>query len=103
MGPELELPGYGCEDHFLELDTVEHSWECLAVSHTLHLGWPVTSTLPRHQLAVACPRIDPPPLPALPPACLPDQELIESGVTDDILCDVGMPVIHRGEGGGATP
>jgi len=26
VGPELELPGYGCEDHFLELDTVEHSW-----------------------------------------------------------------------------
>jgi NAD+ synthase (glutamine-hydrolysing) len=29
VGPELELPGYGCEDHFLEVDTVEHSWECL--------------------------------------------------------------------------
>jgi hypothetical protein len=34
VGPELEIPGYGCEDHFLELDTIEHSWECLAV-HTL--------------------------------------------------------------------
>ena len=33
VGPELEIPGYGCEDHFLELDTIEHSWECLAV-HT---------------------------------------------------------------------
>ncbi len=31
VGPELEIPGYGCEDHFLELDTIEHSWECLAV------------------------------------------------------------------------
>ncbi len=31
VGPELEIPGYGCEDHFLEMDTVEHSWECLAV------------------------------------------------------------------------
>jgi len=30
LGPELEIPGYGCEDHFLELDTVEHSWQCLA-------------------------------------------------------------------------
>ena len=30
VGPELEIPGYGCEDHFLEVDTVEHSWECLA-------------------------------------------------------------------------
>ena len=29
MGPELEIPGYGCEDHFQEMDTVEHSWECL--------------------------------------------------------------------------
>jgi NAD+ synthase (glutamine-hydrolysing) len=30
VGPELEIPGYGCEDHFLEVDTIEHSWECLA-------------------------------------------------------------------------
>ncbi|TGZ65510.1 hypothetical protein CRM22_005827 [Opisthorchis felineus] len=30
LGPELELCGYGCEDHFHELDTFEHSWECLA-------------------------------------------------------------------------
>ncbi|KAM7250033.1 hypothetical protein ACFE04_021916 [Oxalis oulophora] len=29
LGPELELTGYGCEDHFLELDTINHSWECL--------------------------------------------------------------------------
>ncbi|KAG8659018.1 glutamine-dependent NAD(+) synthetase isoform X2 [Manihot esculenta] len=29
LGPELEITGYGCEDHFLELDTVTHSWECL--------------------------------------------------------------------------
>ena len=31
VGPELEVPGYGCEDHFLEQDTIEHSWECIAV------------------------------------------------------------------------
>lgn len=30
LGPELEVPGYGCEDHFLELDTITHSWEVLA-------------------------------------------------------------------------
>ncbi|CAN6458585.1 unnamed protein product [Victoria cruziana] len=30
VGPELEITGYGCEDHFLELDTVVHAWECLA-------------------------------------------------------------------------
>ncbi|RZC76838.1 hypothetical protein C5167_001008 [Papaver somniferum] len=29
LGPELEITGYGCEDHFLELDTITHSWECL--------------------------------------------------------------------------
>lgn len=30
VGPELEIPGYGCEDHFLEHDTCSHSWEALA-------------------------------------------------------------------------
>ena len=30
IGPELEIPGYSCEDHFLEPDTVHHSWEVLA-------------------------------------------------------------------------
>ncbi|KAK9793458.1 hypothetical protein WJX73_010827 [Symbiochloris irregularis] len=30
VGPELELTGYGCEDHFMEIDTLEHAWECLA-------------------------------------------------------------------------
>nr|CAD1819917.1 unnamed protein product [Ananas comosus var. bracteatus] len=29
IGPELEITGYGCEDHFLEQDSVTHSWECL--------------------------------------------------------------------------
>ncbi|KAJ2122024.1 glutamine-dependent NAD(+) synthetase [Coemansia sp. RSA 720] len=29
IGPELEIPGYGCYDHFLERDTVQHSWEVL--------------------------------------------------------------------------
>ncbi len=32
VGPELELCGYGCEDHFYELDTATHCWEALAVS-----------------------------------------------------------------------
>lgn len=31
VGPELEVCGYGCEDHFFELDTVEHCWEVLQV------------------------------------------------------------------------
>eukprot|EP00828_Plagiopyla_frontata_P023778 TRINITY_DN3038_c0_g1_i1.p1 TRINITY_DN3038_c0_g1~~TRINITY_DN3038_c0_g1_i1.p1 ORF type:complete len:691 (+),score=93.39 TRINITY_DN3038_c0_g1_i1:62-2134(+) len=33
LGPELEIPGYGCEDHFLEIDTILHSWQIL--SHIL--------------------------------------------------------------------
>lgn len=30
LGPELEICGYGCEDHFLEHDTFAHCWESLA-------------------------------------------------------------------------
>ena len=30
LGPELEICGYGCEDHFLEQDTFAHCWESLA-------------------------------------------------------------------------
>jgi NAD+ synthase (glutamine-hydrolysing) len=52
LGPELEIPGYGCEDAFLEGDTLRHSWECLA-------------------------------------------RILDSDLTDDILCDVGMPVMHQ--------
>ncbi|KAG2331172.1 hypothetical protein Bca52824_002352 [Brassica carinata] len=29
LGPELEVTGYGCEEHFLELDTITHVWEYL--------------------------------------------------------------------------
>ncbi|KAJ1550313.1 glutamine-dependent NAD(+) synthetase, partial [Nowakowskiella sp. JEL0078] len=29
LGPELEITGYGCNDHFLEGDTNLHSWEIL--------------------------------------------------------------------------
>jgi NAD+ synthase (glutamine-hydrolysing) len=53
LGPELEVPGYGCEDHFLETDTVSHSWEVLV-------------------------------------------DLINSGHTDGIVVDLGMPVLHNG-------
>ena len=53
VGPELELPGYGCEDHFLELDTIQHSWECLC-------------------------------------------EILCTDLTEDIVCDIGMPVLHCG-------
>ncbi|ELR08005.1 glutamine-dependent NAD(+) synthetase [Pseudogymnoascus destructans] len=31
IGPELEITGYGCLDHFLESDTDLHSWESLVM------------------------------------------------------------------------
>ncbi|KAM6158912.1 glutamine-dependent NAD(+) synthetase [Rhynchocyon petersi] len=52
LGPELEICGYGCWDHYYESDTLLHSLEVLAA-------------------------------------------LLESPVTRDIICDVGMPVMHR--------
>ena len=30
-GPELEVTGYSCEDHFYESDTFLHAWELLAI------------------------------------------------------------------------
>lgn len=49
VGPELEISGYGCLDHFLENDTILHSWqmysEILADEEThgliLDIGLPV--------------------------------------------------------------
>ena len=52
LGPELEISGYGCEDHFLEQDTFLHSWECLA-------------------------------------------EILTGELTTGMLCDIGMPVMHK--------
>lgn len=52
LGPELEISGYGCQDAFLEGDTLRHSWECLA-------------------------------------------QILDSDLTDGILCDIGMPIMHR--------
>ena len=52
VGPELELVGYGAEDHYLEVDTVTHALEMLGL-------------------------------------------LLKSGATDDLLVDVGLPMVHR--------
>ncbi|KAL6052771.1 Glutamine-dependent NAD(+) synthetase [Balamuthia mandrillaris] len=54
LGPELEISGYGCEDHFLEQDTFRHCWDCLA------------------------------------------DIITEKDLTEDIICDIGMPVLHNG-------
>ncbi|CAH0519171.1 unnamed protein product [Peronospora belbahrii] len=53
VGPELEICGYGCEDHFLEQDTFYHCWQSL-------------------------------------------EFILRSDVTNNILCDIGMPVMHNG-------
>ncbi|XP_078540370.1 glutamine-dependent NAD(+) synthetase isoform X2 [Lissotriton helveticus] len=52
LGPELEICGYGCADHYYESDTLLHSFQVLA-------------------------------------------KLLEMPVTQNIICDVGMPVMHR--------
>nr|XP_019935239.1 PREDICTED: glutamine-dependent NAD(+) synthetase [Paralichthys olivaceus] len=52
LGPELEICGYGCADHFYESDTLLHSFQVL-------------------------------------------RKLLESPITQDIICDVGMPVMHH--------
>lgn len=49
VGPELEICGYGCQDHFYEMDTFLHSWQVfaqLAADKDLHnilidLGMPI--------------------------------------------------------------
>ena len=53
IGPELEVSGYGCEDHFYEIDTINHSWEVIA-------------------------------------------DILDTNLTDDILCDIGLPIIYQG-------
>lgn len=60
LGPELEVPGYGCEDHFNERDTEMHSWECVAAlvregysdGIVIDLGAPVTHTGVRYNCRI---------------------------------------------------
>lgn len=62
VGPELEITGYGCEDHFLEPDTCIHAWECLEdilVSDLTHgilcsIGMPVMYCGVRYNCNVLC-------------------------------------------------
>lgn len=50
LGPELELPGYGCEDHFSEQDTVR------AATEPLHPHSPLPSPFKSSHLALlTCP------------------------------------------------
>ncbi|KAL4200645.1 hypothetical protein AMTRI_Chr02g212180 [Amborella trichopoda] len=62
VGPELEITGYGCEDHFLENDTTSHAWECLKEILTSDLtegilcsiGMPVNEGAVRYNCQVFC-------------------------------------------------
>ncbi|KAK6354711.1 glutamine-dependent NAD(+) synthetase [Orbilia brochopaga] len=62
VGPELEITGYGCLDHFLEGDTYLHSWEMFAriLNHEecqdiiLDIGMPVTHKNVRYNCRIIC-------------------------------------------------
>ena len=62
VGPELEITGYGCYDHFLESDIYLHSWEMLSrilqdVSCReilLDIGMPVMHRNVRYNCRVIC-------------------------------------------------
>lgn len=62
VGPELEITGYGCLDHFLESDLFLHSWEMLAkiLIHEacqdifLDIGMPVMHRNVRYNCRVLC-------------------------------------------------
>ena len=52
VGPELEVCGYDCQDHFLELDTITMCWNVLG-------------------------------------------KILNSDLTDNIMCQIGMPVLYK--------
>ncbi|KAL3108183.1 hypothetical protein niasHT_016374 [Heterodera trifolii] len=56
LGPELEITGYNCLDHFYELDTEQHSWEILREiveeSRKLHNMLIITGMPIRHNLGL---------------------------------------------------
>ncbi|CAI7786444.1 unnamed protein product, partial [Closterium sp. NIES-53] len=79
IGPELEITGYGCEDHFLEHDTCQHAWECFSA---IIASGATAAILCDIGLAVEH------------RGCL--AAIIASGATAGILCDIGLPVEHRG-------
>lgn len=61
-GPELEVTGYGCLDHFLENDTFLHSWQVLAdiLKNTdchgliIDIGMPIALRSVRYNCRVIC-------------------------------------------------
>ncbi|KAG2310510.1 hypothetical protein Bca52824_022067 [Brassica carinata] len=62
LRPELEVTGYGCEEHFLELDTITHAWEYLKEfllgdwtdGILCSIGMPVIKEAERYNCQVLC-------------------------------------------------
>ncbi|KAF1991728.1 glutamine-dependent NAD(+) synthetase with GAT domain-containing protein [Aulographum hederae CBS 113979] len=62
VGPELEISGYGCLDHFLEADVYLHCWEMLEKILTdeschgilLDIGMPVAHRNVRYNCRIVC-------------------------------------------------
>ena len=62
VGPELEIPGYECQDHFLEQDLYLHCWDMLESilrDDTLHgimldIGMPVQHRNVRYNCRIIC-------------------------------------------------
>ncbi|KAL8856647.1 MAG: hypothetical protein Q9178_006714 [Gyalolechia marmorata] len=62
VGPELEITGYGCLDHYLEGDIFLHSWEALTeiIDHNacqdivLDIGMPIRHKNVRYNCRVIC-------------------------------------------------
>lgn len=78
LGPELEITGYDCEDHFYELDTIKFAWKILGEMMTATEG----------------------DLTDLENAAKGIKEQSQKGkgpvICSDILCDFSMPVLHNG-------
>ena len=62
VGPELEITGYGCLDHFLESDTFLHSWDSIAAilkdkscyDILLDIGAPIMHQNVRYNCRILC-------------------------------------------------
>ena len=52
LGPELELCGYGCEDHFLENDTFLHCNQSLASILSVSCSWWFTGASPLREVSL---------------------------------------------------
>lgn len=78
LGPELEITGYDCEDHFYELDTIKFAWKILGEMMTATEG--DLKDLENEAQGLK----------------EPSQKGKGPVICSDILCDFSMPVLHNG-------